>query len=293
MEEQIMAVQRMQQYIAEHLTEEITLTDLSGESLYSPWYSHRLFRQYTGLCPGDYIRRLRLSESARKLKTGETDVTGAAYAFGFDSLDGYRRAFLREFGCNPGEYSREPVPIPLFIPYGVKFRTMRKGKEEMKETEVVFVQPVVKPERCCVIKRGVKAAEYWSYCNEVGCDVWGILTSMTVPDSEPVCLWLPEKYVLPGTSVYVQGVEVPVDYKGKIPEGFDLIRLPAAEYLMFQGQPFREEDFEEAIGAVWDAVKKYDPSLTGYEWDSENPRIQLEPRGERGYIELVPVRKKG
>ena len=32
--------------------------------------------------------------------------------------------------------------------------------------------------------------------------------------------------------------------------------------------------------------KKYDPSVIGYEWDEENPKIQLEPIGERGYIEL-------
>ena len=34
----------------------------------------------------------------------------------------------------------------------------------------------------------------------------------------------------------------------------------------------------------------YDPTVIGYQWDDENPRIQLEPRGERGYIELRAVR---
>jgi hypothetical protein len=47
-----------------------------------------------------------------------------------------------------------------------------------------------------------------------------------------------------------------------------------------------------AIMEIWDAEKKYDPAFIGYEWDYMNPRIQLEPRGERGYIELVPVRRK-
>ena len=47
-----------------------------------------------------------------------------------------------------------------------------------------------------------------------------------------------------------------------------------------------------AIGEIWDAEKKYDPAFIGFEWDNENPRIQLEPRGERGYIELVPVKKR-
>ena len=68
MNEQISAVQRMQDYIREHINEEITMSALSKVSLFSPWHSYRLFRQYTNLTPTDYIRRLRLSESAIKLK---------------------------------------------------------------------------------------------------------------------------------------------------------------------------------------------------------------------------------
>ena len=109
---------------------------------------------------------------------------------------------------------------------------------------------------------------------------------------EPVCLWLPEQYRKTGTSVYVQGVETVLDFNGVIPEGFDLITLPDAEYLMFQGEPFREEDYCEAISAVQQAMNKYDPSIIVYQWDYSNPRSQLEPRGERGYIELRAVKKK-
>ena len=60
---------------------------------------------------------------------------------------------------------------------------------------------------------------------------------------------------------------------------------------MFQGQPFREEDDCEAIQTVQQAMDGYDPGVIGYRWDDGNPRIQLEPRGERGYIELRAVRK--
>ena len=106
---------------------------------------------------------------------------------------------------------------------------------------------------------------------------------------EPVSMWLPEKYRAPGTSVYVQGVEVGTDDPGIVPEGFDVIRLPEAEYLQFQGPPFREEDYCEAIRTVQTAMDRYDPSVIGCRWDDENPRIQLEPRGQRGYIELRAV----
>lgn len=130
-----------------------------------------------------------------------------------------------------------------------------------------------------------------AFAREVGCDVWGILTSIKSISGEPVCLWLPKKYVLPYTSVYVQGVEVPKDYKGEVPDGFEVISLPAAKYLSFQGEPFAEENFGEAIEEVQRAIGKYNPSVIGCEWDEENPRIQLEPVGSRGYIELAAIKK--
>ena len=156
----------------------------------------------------------------------------------------------------------------------------------------VFIQVVEKPERQVILKRGVKAEEYMGYCEEVGCDVWGVLTSIKSLCGEPVCLWLPDRYRKPNTSVYVQGVETAADGQTPVPESFDRIRLPAAEYLAFQGEPFREEDYSEAILAVRHAMRRYDPTVIGYEWDDENPRIQLEPRGIRGYIELRAVKRR-
>ena len=289
MNEQILAVQRMQEYIEAHLEEPLTLADLARVSRFSPWHAHRLFRQYTGLAPAEYIRRLRLSRSALLLKQGGLRVLDAACDLGFGSVDGYQRAFRREFGCNPGEYVRTRVPLPLFVPYGVKFRELRKEVSDMKEVQSLFVQLIRKPERKVILKRGIAARDYWAYCEEVGCDVWGLLTSMDSLCGEPVCLWLPEEYRKPNTSVYVQGVEADAGYDGPLPEGFDVITLPPAEYLMFQGEPFREEDYCDAITAVQQAIERYDPSLIGYRWDERNPRIQLEPRGRRGYIEQWPV----
>ena len=191
---------------------------------------------------------------------------------------------------NPSDYMRQPVPVTFFIPYGVKYRELRKEKVDMSNIQPIFIQTVRRPERLCIIKRADCAENYFAYCEEVSCDVWGILMSMKSICGEPVSMWLPPKYKKPNTSTYVQGVEVGLDYMGIIPEGFDTIHLPETEYLMFQGQPFREEDYCEAIQTVEYAMDNYDPSVIGYCWD-EQPRIQLEPRGERGYIELRAVRR--
>lgn len=290
MNEQMEAVQRMQEYIEGHLEEELTLTQLSEVSLYSPWHSYRLFKNYLGATPAEYIRKLRLTRSAMRLKQEQCLVSDVAYECGFGSVDGYTRAFYKEFGCNPGDYVKDPVPIALFIPYGVKFKELRKDVVDMENLQSVFVQVIRKPERKAIIKRGISAEDYFDYCSEVKCDIWGILTSMDSLCGEPVCLWLPERFKTPGTSTYVQGVEVGSDYAGGIPEGFDIISLPASEYLVFQGEPFREEDYSQAILSVQYSMNQYDPAVIGYEWDDDSPRIQLEPRGERGYIELRAIK---
>lgn len=286
------AVQSMQDYIQTHLTENITLAQLAEAAHFSPWHSFRLFKQSTGLTPADYIRRLRLSKSALRLRDEAVKIIDVAFDMGFASVDGYQRAFCKEFGCNPKEYSRNPIPLPLFTPYGVKFRKLWKEEDStMDAIQTVFIQVIEKPERKVIIKRGKQADNYWDYCQEVGCDVWGVLTSIKSLSGEPVCLWLPDSYRTPNTSVYVQGIEVAVDCPVKIPEGFDVITLPAAQYLMFQGQPFAEEDYCKAIEAVQSSMNQYQPSAIGYRWDDANPRIQLEPIGTRGYIELRAIKK--
>ena len=73
--EQIEAVQRMQDYIQEHLNEQITLTALSRISLYSPWSSYRLFVNYLNMTPAKYIRRLRLAQTALKLRDHNCKIT--------------------------------------------------------------------------------------------------------------------------------------------------------------------------------------------------------------------------
>lgn len=289
MNEQVEAVQRMQDYIGTHLSENITLADLSRASCYSPWHSHRLFYRYIGVSPADYIRRLRLSRSVLRLRDERVKIIDVALGTGFQSVDGYQRAFYREFGCNPGEFAKSPVPIYLFIPYSVKYSHIER-EITVSETKTIFVHVTEKPARKVLIKRGIKAKYYWDYCEEVGCDIFGLLTSIPSIGGEPVSMWLPDHLIKPGTSEYVQGAEVALDYTGVVPDGLEVIELPATKYLMFQGEPFPEEQFCEAINEVWAAIEKYNPAILGYEWDKSNPRIQLEPRGERGYIELVAVK---
>ena len=52
--------------------------------------------------------------------------------------------------------------------------------------KTVFVQAVEKPARKALIKRGRAAEDYYQYCEEVGCDIWGYLLSIRQAVGEPV-----------------------------------------------------------------------------------------------------------
>ena len=68
MEEQRKAVRKMQDYINDHISEEITIGDLAKAASFSPWYARRIFIKYLDMTPAVYIRRLKLSKSALRLR---------------------------------------------------------------------------------------------------------------------------------------------------------------------------------------------------------------------------------
>lgn len=294
-EENIIAVEKMQVFIEDHLYEAITLKQLAKAAGYSPGHTDRIFKEVTGKKPFEYIRSLRLTEAAMYLRERETKIVDVALDFVFDSQEGFTRAFSKEFGIPPKRYSKETPPIQLFMPYKAYFtyKALNKGGIDMSNensSKTVFVQIIERPKRKALIKRGIKATDYFEYCNEVGCDIWPMLLSVKEALYEPIGMWLPDAMIKKGTSKYVQGVELPLDYSNIVPEGYELIELPKCMVMIFQGEAYNDDDFMEAINEVWNHIDRFNPEVYGYKWAPEaGPRFQLSPMGYRGYIEGRPV----
>lgn len=293
--EPIKAVQRMQEYIDENITRKFTLKELAVAAGYSPWHAARLFKEITGKAPFEYIRAVRLTRAALILRDRKEKIIDVAMDFVFDSHEGFTRAFSKEFGIPPRKYSQYAPPIKLFMPQKVfdTYRAIQKGGKMVSKntcTKSVFVQIIERPARKILLKRGLHASEYFAYCEEVGCDVWSVLSSVKEAIYEPIGMWLPKHLITEGTSQYVQGVEVPLNYNNEIPIGYELIELPPCKLMIFQGESYHDDDFMQAISEVWNHIEKYDPTLYGYQWAPEAaPRFQLAPMGYRGYIEARPV----
>jgi len=287
----------MQDYIEAHIQDPITLSELARAAGYSQWHAARVFKELTGKAPFEYVRALRLTKAALLLRDEQPKIVDVAFDFVFASHEGFTRAFSRQFGVSPVDYRRNPKQIRLFMPDRARDRYLKLQKGEIgmaadEAAKTVFVQVVERPARKVILKRGVKATHYFEYCGEVGCDVWDALSHIREAMYEPIGMWLPNGMIKPGTSAYVQGVEVPADYSGEVPDGFELMDLPSCKVMVFQGEPYDDSRFQEAIGEVWEVMKRYNPEVYGFEWaDEDAPRFQLAPMGYRGYIEARPVRQ--
>lgn len=289
------AVSKAQNFIEENIARNITLSQLAKATNYSIPQLERNFKKTLGVTPFVYIRKLRLTAAAKALRDKDVKVLDTALDFLFDSHEGFTRAFSKEFGLSPYSYKKNPVPVNYYVSYNVaarKFLHKTKEIEDMK-TVTIFTQIIEREQRKLILKKSKNAADYYAFCEELGCDeanrIWGVLSSIKEAKYEPAGFWLPQNMRKDGGE-YAQGVEVPMDYDGIVPEGFELTVLPAGKLMVFNSETFFDEDYEDVITATWQAIAKYNPVTYGYEWDSEQPRFQLEPRGERGYIEARPIK---
>ena len=83
MDEQRLAVRKMQDYISEHIYEEISIDELAKAADFSPWHARRLFIKYLGMTPAVYIRRLKLTKSALRLRDEDCQILDVAMDMGF------------------------------------------------------------------------------------------------------------------------------------------------------------------------------------------------------------------
>jgi len=299
------AVQRMKDYVEEHITEPITLRMLADAANYSPWHADRVFKELTGQTPFEYLRAVRLARAAARLRDTDAKIIDVALDFVFGSHEGFTRAFSRQFGMTPQHYRRGAPLSRFFLPNQVRgyHLTLQKGASIMPEDwstvvqvihRPVFIQVIDRPARKLILKRGVKATHYYEYCDEAGCEVWEVLSTIKQALSETIGMWMPDNLRPPGTSFYTAGVEVPADYAGEIPEGFEMMDLPPCKMMFLQGPPYDEGEpqMSQAGDLVRRALDTHDPKIYGFEWaDEDGPRFQLPPMGYRGYIEARPVRQ--
>lgn len=95
-------------YIEQHLTDDLSLESISEYAGISDYHFRTVFLHLTGMTLSEYIKKRRLAEANKDLLQGEK-VTDVAYRYGYQSLDGFTRAFKAWSGLLPSEAAKEKV----------------------------------------------------------------------------------------------------------------------------------------------------------------------------------------
>lgn len=82
----------------------ISVRRAAGACRLSETQFKRVFRQALGVSFGRFVLQSRVSAAARLLRAGRQSVEAVAWEAGFVDSSHLHRAFLREYGCTPGEY---------------------------------------------------------------------------------------------------------------------------------------------------------------------------------------------
>ncbi|MEK3806738.1 AraC family transcriptional regulator [Metabacillus sp. SLBN-84] len=124
---------RVQDYIEEQLHKKLTLTHLAKVSTYSPYHFHRLFSEFTGETPADYVKRLRLEKAAHSLiYEPEKPVTDIAMDCGFSSLSYFTYTFHDTFQHSPKVW-REGGYLEKFPRVYVNSKKSKQDSSKRKE----------------------------------------------------------------------------------------------------------------------------------------------------------------
>lgn len=263
------SVQRMIDWVEKHLTEDLTLLQMSRQVGYSPWYCSSLFHQFCGCTLKSYVARRRLAQAAVEVRATRRRILDIALDWGFSGQESFTRAFQDAYGCTPAAYRREPGPIPLFAGKDVfhpwQYSEMYQGGSEMSVNDLREARVRVEyiPAHKYIGIWDDEAVCYGTFWERHDCDqVCGIIESMGDRSHPVVTAHTAGWHYVDGQRRYFYGLGVPEDYNGPVPEGFEIRSFPGSYYLVFFHPPF---DYMEDNGEVMRRVEEL-----AWNYDLEN-----------------------
>lgn len=123
-------------YIYSHMNEPITLDDVCGYCHISKYHFSRLFKRETGESLYAFIKRLKLEQSAFRMKIErERSITDIAEEYGY-SASNYSAAFRQQKNMTPIQYRKSLLKRSLEHPYFKEEQTLLSFEDCQKRITI-------------------------------------------------------------------------------------------------------------------------------------------------------------
>jgi transcriptional regulator GlxA family with amidase domain len=97
-------IQRALGFLDERLAKKVSALDLAHAADTSASHFNRIFRQWSGTSPMEYLRHRRIEEARRLLADEELSIKQIAARTGFDDPFHFSRVFRRVDGLSPSQF---------------------------------------------------------------------------------------------------------------------------------------------------------------------------------------------
>lgn len=108
------------EYMEEHLTEKLNLDRVADAVHYSKYHLHRMFTGAVGITLHEYLKRRRLTQSAKLLVFSDKNILDIALLAGYESQQAFTNIFTAMYKMPPSRYRENEKFYPLQLKYNLK-----------------------------------------------------------------------------------------------------------------------------------------------------------------------------
>ncbi len=108
--------ERVTDYIANHLTQEIDLFTLAEVAHLSSYHFHRVYHAISGETIANTVKRLRLEKAVNALVQTQLSIKEIAKQSGFQSIAVFTRVFKLQYGFPPAQYRLQGSHLRFVVP---------------------------------------------------------------------------------------------------------------------------------------------------------------------------------
>lgn len=130
--DEIRHIQDAADYIEQNITEALEPRKIAEKAYMSEYHFQRIFSIICGITLGEYIRNRRLTLAAGDLQTTAISITDLALKYGYDTPEGFTRAFHRYYGITPSAARSRKAKLPQYEKLTV-YQKLYGGKKEMDD----------------------------------------------------------------------------------------------------------------------------------------------------------------